>query len=263
MDDIKDLKISLKNNIVTLLESFPEGIGLRNLKQIYLEMFGYEIDPSLFGHGDVESLFHQLATDDHFDLVYDQTDVIVSLKFSKTRTVSISVQEVPDNDMIDVVVAEIANPGKFYVQLFSQYNRLNQLMDELDRFYAQDVLSTEDQYMIDQCEVVEGDLIAVPWSDNMWYRGKVIGIKDLTKITVFYVDYGTTSDIKTSCARRLAKEFLELPAQAILTQLSGLLPPEDKKWRSKSAKRMLQFTRNSHEVGMKAIIMGRGEKLSI
>ena len=95
-------------------------------------------------------------------------------------------------------------------------------MDLLDMFYAQDNESSE--LSLSGCEVSEGDLVAVPWTDNMWYRGRVMGVKDLTTLRVFYLDYGSVADVKRSSARLLASQFRYLPAQALLTKLSGLLP---------------------------------------
>ena len=109
-------------------------------------------------------------------------------------------------------------------------------------FYAQDNESSE--LSLSGCEVSEGDLVALPWTANMWYRGRVMGVKDLTTLRVFYLDYGSVADVKRSSARLL------LPA------LAG-----GRKWASASTGRLSQL---SHMMGLQAIIMGReGGKLAV
>ena len=127
-------------------------------------------------------------------------------------------------------------------------------MDLLDMFYAKDNESSE--LSLSGCEVSEGDLVALPWTANMWYRWRVMGVKDLTTLRVFYLDYGSVADVKRSSARLLASQFLYLPAQALLTKLSWLLPAlaGGRKWASASTGRLSQL---SHMMGLQAIIMGR------
>ena len=79
--------------------------------------------------------------------------------------------------MIEVVLGEIVSPRKLYVQVASQYDMLNQLMDRLDEFYNSKAASSK--FSLADCGVGEGDLLAVLWKDNMWYRGKVIDVKIL------------------------------------------------------------------------------------
>ena len=215
----------------------------------------------MFGFEKVESLLNVL-TEVVIQLDYDVDDIVISLKADKSSRASIPTQEVPEDNLVQVVVGEIFYPTKLYIQLASQYDKLNELMDLLDMFYARDDNSSE--LSLAGCEVGEGDLVAVPWTDNMWYRGRVMGVKDLTTLRVFYLDYGSVADVKRSSARLLASQFLYLPAQALLTKLSGLLPAGGKKWASASTGRLSQLTRNSHMMGLQAIIMGReGGKLAI
>ena len=86
-------------------------------------------------------------------------------------------------------------------------------------FYAQDNESSE--LSLSGCEVSEGDLVALPWTANMWYRGRVMGVKDLTTLRVFYLDYGSVADVKRSSARLLASQFLYLPARHCLPSYHG------------------------------------------
>lgn len=185
-------------------------------------------------------------------------DVTVFLKDNKSSQSIIPVQELPADptvQLLPLVVGQIVNPSKFYVQVASEYDKLNEMMDSLDNFYALDSNSSE--LSLEGCEVCVGDLVAVPWTDNMWYRGKVMGMKDLTTLKVFYIDYGSAADVKRNQARLLAPQFMNLPSQAMLAKLSGLLPADGKKWSGSSTKRMLRLTKDSHLAPLQAIIRGK------
>jgi hypothetical protein len=49
--------------------------------------------------------------------------------------------------------------------------------------------------------------------DNRWYRAKVEAVKE-DCVTIFYVDYGNSCDVKTCDLRGLPKEFAQQPALA-------------------------------------------------
>ena len=176
-------------------------------------------------------------------------DIVVSLKADKSSKTTIPTQEVPEDDLVQVMVGEILYSAKLYIQLASQYDKLNELMDLLDMFYAQDNDSSE--LSLAGCEVSDWDLMAEPCTDNMWYRGRVMGVKDLTTQRVFYLDYGSV-DVKRSSDHLLASQFLYLPAhQAIRTAAC-----RGRKWTSASTGRLSQLKSNSHVMGLQAIIIG-------
>ena len=96
----------------------------------------------------------------------------------------------------------------------SEYDKLNKMMDCLDQHY-QLVLKEKALGNVDTMsdKISIGDFVAITWTDNMWYRGKVIKYQDYQTLKVFYIDYGTTADIKRSCMYKLDSKFFELPAQ--------------------------------------------------
>jgi len=248
----------VRANIVQVLRLSPGGVKLSDLSLRYFEVVGSELNYLELGFETVETVL-KVLTVDIVQLDYDVDDVLVSLIPGQARA-SIPVQELPQEDLLEVVVGEVVHPLKFYIQLASQYDMLNQLMDQLDTFYT-DYKSSE--LSLVDCEVVEGDLLAVPWTDNMWYRGIVKGVKDLTTLKVFYLDYGSMADVKKSSVRHLASQFRCIPAQAVLAKLSGLVPV-GRKWSGGSSARILELTRNSHEQALQAIIRDReGDKLAL
>lgn len=124
------------------------------------------------------------------------------------------------------------------------------MMDELDAHYEGQLAAAEGdkaavaQWAVDQAGLGVGDLVAVTWRDNMWYRGRVTRILDHATLRVFYVDYGTTASIKRSLMFPLHEKFWQFPAQAIEVELAGIEPPCDEfltvKW-SSQATRLVEF----------------------
>ena len=175
----------------------------------------------------------------------------------------IPVETVPDEtEVFDVVVAEVVNPSKIYVQKASEYDKLNEMMDHLDQHYQQ-VLKEKElgnvDTMLDKISV--GDFVAITWTDNMWYRGKVLKYQDYQTLKVFYIDYGTFADVKRSCIYKLDAKFFELPAQAMTAELSGIEPPLDEAqsvhWSGYSTRRVLELTCESHLRSLVAVITNR------
>jgi len=260
-----DLFESTRTNIVEVLTKIPaRNIFLSDFPQAYREITGSNLNPEYLGFENLESLLRVLAAD-LVQLDYDihDLDITVTLKSKIYRQVTIPTQEVSmDSQVVRVVVGQIVSPSRLYIQLASEYDRLNEMMDSLDLFYARDESSSG--LGLEGLDVNQGDLLAVPWTDNMWYRGKVIGVKDLITLKVFYLDYGSVADVKRSSARQLIPEFHKLPCQAILGKLWGLLPVDGQKWSGSATKRILRLTKNSHQEPLQAIVRGKEEdKLSM
>ena len=263
---VNDPLETARANIVKIINKTPtrKNMVLADFKQAYFEVAGVILNPELLGFDNVETLLRVLAEDLVFlDHEHDTNQIVITFKDNGLLQVVIPTQEAPvEGQVVRVVVGQIVNPSKFFIQLASEYGRLNDLMDSLDSFYAMDRSST--QLTLEGCDVTVGDLVAVPWTDNMWYRGKVMGVKDLTTLKVFYMDYGSVADVKRTLARQLSPQFHYLPCQAILAKMSGLVPPDGRKWSGTSTARLLKLTRDSHLAPLQAIIRGReGDKVAV
>lgn len=61
-------------------------------------------------------------------------------------------------------------------------------------------------------EMYIGQLVAAMYSDNLWYRARIVGChEDLFQ--VFYVDYGSKNFVKLERIRHLHAHFLKMPLQ--------------------------------------------------
>lgn len=72
-----------------------------------------------------------------------------------------------------------------------------------------------------------GELVAVRYSDDCWYRARVLASFDCnTKVNVWFVDFGHSHVTENSHAnmQRLGRRFLKLPFQAVECYLDGLEP---------------------------------------
>jgi len=186
----------------------------------------------------------------------------------KSQVVDVKPREIPvetisdETEVLDVVVAEVTNPSKIYIQKASEYDKLNKMMDRLDQHY-QLVLKEKELGNVDTMlgKISVGDFVAITWSDNMWYRGKIIKYQDYQTLKVFYIDYGTTADIKRSCMFKLDANFFELPAQAIYAELAGIEPTLDEAqsvhWSGYPTRRVLELASGSHLRSLVAVITSR------
>jgi len=122
-------------------------------------------------------------------------------------------------EYIDVIVTEIIDATKFYVQVVGkEAEKLEELMKQLA---AQE--TGTDAYKPSFGELVLAQFTA----DDAWYRAKVVGETPEGEIKVFYIDYGNSETIPKSRVRKLKEEFdlKKLPAQATEARLAYVKPP--------------------------------------
>ena len=100
-----------------------------DFQQACLETLGSELNPTILVFENVETLL-KVLTEDVIQLDYYVDDIVVSLKADKSSRATIPTQEVPEDNLVQVVVGEIFYPAMLHIDL-------------LDMFYAQDNNSSE------------------------------------------------------------------------------------------------------------------------
>lgn len=202
---------------------------------------------------------------------------IVSVKLRRPsvdgRTqLAIPRQCLPNKEKFDVVVGEIINPGHFYLQRGSEYDRLNRMMDEMDLHYEPKVEKyvkevKENKVSIPPPTFSVGDYVAAVWTtDQQWYRGQVQAVKE-DKYQVFLFDYGDSLCVGEPYIWPLHTKFSLLPKQAIKAKLSGILPPRAYEeasacsWPLSATRRMKQLTEDSHTSSLDILVIDRGEEV--
>ena len=180
-------------------------------------------------------------------------------------------QQLPDNvkvgEFLEVVVAEVASPERFWIQLKGKDTNkaLVWLMEEIKQFYGK---SFQD-YRVNNEDLLSAGLACVNLhSDGYWYRAVVTSFQDLTTVEVFFIDYGNVFQVKKSSLAYLCRRFDKLPGQAFEARLDGIKPARGRRDFTKEAtQRFLQltdvFTDNTEYLGLVAVIRGLGETLSL
>ncbi|XP_019337531.1 RING finger protein 17 isoform X2 [Alligator mississippiensis] len=64
------------------------------------------------------------------------------------------------------------------------------------------------------------------YSDGLWYRAKLLSIKDFDPVTILiqFIDYGSTKMLPTSRLRQIPPVLMQYPAQAVKALLAGFKP---------------------------------------
>ena len=90
-----------------------------------------------------------------------------------------------------------------------------------------------------------GQVVAVLYTDRLWYRARIASFPGRRLIHVFYIDYGTSNDVDIDRLRHLHATFTRYPVQAYRGRIDGVRPLNGIKWPPEAAKRLLQLAKGS------------------
>ncbi|KAI4458899.1 tudor domain containing protein [Holotrichia oblita] len=144
-----------------------------------------------------------------------------------------------EQDYIDVNVGEVYDPSKFWMNLRMYANKLNELMDNLQIFYA-----THNKELHVPNFAMRNNMYVVCMFDREYHRARIVDTsqKGENYIKVYFVDYGTVSVISVESVCYLHNKFSELPEQAIRARLAGIYPAkENEQWSRAAATRFLSL----------------------
>ena len=120
----------------------------------------------------------------------------------------------PPQDEVDVYVTHVVSPSDLYIQTASVEPQLTELVDQLMEVY--DAGDAEELKLTD---VTVGGLCCARYSaDESWYRAVIEAVRDDT-LSVRFVDYGNTDEVRRADVRRLTDQFTSVPACAWHCQL--------------------------------------------
>ncbi|KAK9876258.1 hypothetical protein WA026_012557 [Henosepilachna vigintioctopunctata] len=126
-------------------------------------------------------------------------------------------------EYFEVNIPFAVNPWNFFVQPYISENKLNQLMDALQKRYMN---ATFTPLQIDM--ILPGQIYATKHTDGILYRTSVLKVINSSSISVFYCDFGYYSSLCLNQLIPLDKEFTLLPYQALKAKLSGIKPKKNK-----------------------------------
>ena len=159
------------------------------------------------------------------DLFGIKTNSILSSIESSTPTI---------NSLVDCYLSYVVSPAEFFCQLGSGYEGFQVLMEELNMFYG----DNKDGSPLQPAAV--GSLCAVLFTDERWYRGKVMAISQ-TRATIYYFDYGNTEEVDPITLRALESKFCGLRAQAVRCCLANVEPVSGSEWPSESSEELQEL----------------------
>ncbi|XP_011202110.3 tudor domain-containing protein 5 [Bactrocera dorsalis] len=122
--------------------------------------------------------------------------------------------------IIGIFISEIHSPYKFWFHIYKKHHELDELMLQIERFYT----SLEPEiFCIPSVCVCPGQVCAALYK-GLWHRAEILTSVIGNKAKVFFVDYGTVSNVPVSNIKFLLTSFARLPKQAIRGSLSHICP---------------------------------------
>lgn len=118
----------------------------------------------------------------------------------------------PDGCYWDIFVTSTPSTSCVFFRLVDYSEKYDELANEMDRFYSDDIPPAMDLY--------EDNLYAV-LSDDSWLRVQLLELTD-SKAECLFVDHGDVDVVDASRLRNLESRFFTLPFQAVQCQLEGL-----------------------------------------
>ncbi|KAL3869617.1 hypothetical protein ACJMK2_042282 [Sinanodonta woodiana] len=135
---------------------------------------------------------------------------------SKNEMISYPKVTYPTDQNIKVYLSYVESPSKFYVQLATQKDELNELLEKL-----KDAYSEEKQHLL---QGMPGLACITKFSKNgEWYRAEVLELHDTT-LKLRFVDYGNSEETSLDLVKILPSEFADIQPFAFLCCLHELDP---------------------------------------
>jgi tudor domain-containing protein 1/4/6/7 len=123
----------------------------------------------------------------------------------------------PVDEAVKVLVTHVQrDSGNFFVQINnSDSTKLDDLMEEIVSFASRSSGDSKAK------PLKVGDICLAKYVDEVWYRGKVLGV-DRNGFKVFFVDYGNSDFVASSDVLPAPDKFLTLPPQAFECELANV-----------------------------------------
>ena len=125
--------------------------------------------------------------------------------------VVITAVELQPGHTYPVYIAFNDAPNKFYCQLVSDSDKLENLMAEIADFYNGNHLEP----LIE----VNAYCVAQYSGNSAWYRAKIVSIDPNGEVEVHFIDYGNSENVLPNQILALESRFTSLPAQALCCTL--------------------------------------------
>ncbi|KAL7648909.1 UNVERIFIED_CONTAM: hypothetical protein RMT77_000843 [Armadillidium vulgare] len=268
MDELsrgKELANELFIRLVDILVTeFPQGLYLEELLCAYkgfYDAYTKEFEP----FSSLEDLKNLLENEKGFfnfirqhgkifvtagafyqDRLKDATMSLNIVSFSSSYQ-SVDLSVLKEGSYIDINVADIYNPKKFWVIKRGKDNSeaLDEMMDRMLEFYGGEIGK---RFLIPKentPNIPGSPVVALYPQDMNFYRAIVISREDVQNVKIFYIDYGTNDSVSLYSLYYLHRKFFDLPAQAIKCSLHGIQPVNKKtSWPKSDTLQFLNMARD-------------------
>lgn len=189
----------------------------RNLSTIFLEQGFATVIPGAVRDNDNSTellIAEEAAKNGRKNAWKDYDPEAEELERQKRKQVE-SEKQKPKTELVDILVTEIVDASKFYVQFISQEQK--QLEELMKKFTPQEL----NQPYIPQ----PGELVIAHFEDDdSWYRGKIVK-KVGSDFEVFYIDYGNSEVLPNTKIQQLPADLANFPPLAKEARLAYIRAP--------------------------------------
>ncbi|XP_022107965.1 uncharacterized protein LOC110988589 [Acanthaster planci] len=134
-------------------------------------------------------------------------------------TIASAVESVKVDQQVMMAASVVKGPTKFFCQLCSQYDQLQELSADMNNHYVGSNPNKEKLNV-----AISGAFCAAQSSsDGAWYRAKILHEAGPGKVKVKFVDYGDSDVVAVDSLHNLLPQFRNLPTQAIKCRMSGMM----------------------------------------
>ena len=117
-------------------------------------------------------------------------------------------------EQFEATVVFVESPSLLYLQRVDCQSELEKLSTEIEQYC---VSFAEKQH---QENFQKGDFVLAQYSDDAWYRAKVVDAGKDSNVHVFFIDFGNSESIAPDKMVMCPENYLELPCQAIACSLA-------------------------------------------
>ena len=158
---------------------------------------------------------------------YNKETGSVSKSQTKRKPFTLSIEQLFSHSNQQVIPVHFVSPDEFYVQIADR--------EKIQQVYEFDAL-LQDLPVAPYSNPIVGDSCCALFSDDVWYRAKVVSI-DGSECCVYFYDYGNTATVPIKNLRVMPEEMKSLKGQAIRVKLCDVLPIGES-WRDEAKELM-------------------------
>ncbi|XP_047114478.1 uncharacterized protein LOC124794856 isoform X1 [Schistocerca piceifrons] len=245
---------TVKDMLIWLISNFPDGLNSSEVEQAFEVHFLRRLEPTVLGYNSLEDLLHHLESESLVTLSTVKNDMwvypVTTFSSCNSSLLDITQEEGAEDDLdsiltayyppgallaheevpcqqlpntmpgftFEVVVSDALSPSKFWVVLNYDSNcaAFDCLVDAMQSFYS---LHSEN-YKMSEPTICVGHYCVCPYR-GQWHRARISNITNVSEVQVQLIDIGAISKKKKEHLRYLARDFADLPSQAMCCRLAG------------------------------------------